>query len=492
MKKYIFMTLTVVLLGLTACTEDAFDRINKDNEHPSPEAVPAVLQLTDAIMSTGFSTVSGDFAFYLSSLNEQEIGMGNNQLMFAEMRNSSEWAASTTFNNVWNSIYGNLQNIRQMQSKIENEVPGNVGQSDILGMAQVLEAVNFGILTDMFGDIPYSEAVQGQGNLQPKLDAQKDVYTGVLATLDKAISNLEKGKSMTNAGNQDIAYKGVASKWLAAAHALKARYLLHKLAVEPNVLSEVATAVQQAIDNGFEGFTVTGFNGSTCDNPWSAYVFSRQYTAPSKTVADLMKATNDPRLDYYLNALGESYTPGDETIAKTVDDARVMQYQPTWYLFGSQPVHIMSKAELYFIQAEVQLRSNIDATSAYQKAVEASVTEILTWFGDEATVPAAATTAKAYAKSLSTPTLQKLFEQKYVAQALDEQVETYNDLRRLKAMGEEYVILTNPRNTQSGINRYPERLPYGNSAVIGNPDVKEAYGDGSYIYSEKTWINGGK
>ena len=93
---------------------------------------------------------------------------------------------------------------------------------------------------------------------------------------------MEKGKSLTSAGNQDIAYKGVASKWLAAAHALKARYLLHKLAVEPNVLSEVATAVQKAIDNGFEGFTVTGFNGSTCDNPWSAYVFSRQYTAPQK------------------------------------------------------------------------------------------------------------------------------------------------------------------------------------------------------------------
>ena len=49
MKKYIFMTLTVVLFGLTACTEDAFDRINKDNEHPSPEAVPAALQLTDNV-----------------------------------------------------------------------------------------------------------------------------------------------------------------------------------------------------------------------------------------------------------------------------------------------------------------------------------------------------------------------------------------------------------------------------------------------------------
>ena len=49
------------------------------------------------------------------------------------MRNASEWAASTTFNNVWNSIYGNLQNIRQMQSKIENELPGNVGQFEYTG-----------------------------------------------------------------------------------------------------------------------------------------------------------------------------------------------------------------------------------------------------------------------------------------------------------------------------------------------------------------------
>ena len=40
-----------------------------------------------------------------------------------------------------------LQNIRQMQSKIENEVPGNVGQFDILGMAQILEAVNFGAVS---------------------------------------------------------------------------------------------------------------------------------------------------------------------------------------------------------------------------------------------------------------------------------------------------------------------------------------------------------
>ena len=132
--------------------------------------------------------------------------------------------------------------------------------------------------------------------------------------------------------------------------------------------------------------------------------------------------------------------------------------------------------------AEVQLRTGQDATSAFQTAVTTSVSEILSWFDDD-------TDVSEYVKSLGTPTLKTLFEQKYVAQSVDEQVETYNDFRRLKAMGESYITLTNPKNSQSGINRYPERLPYGNSSVLGNPNVKAAYGDGTYIYTDKTWVN---
>lgn len=482
------MMLSISFIGLTACTEDILDRINKDNEHPAPDVVPAALQLTDAIMATGFSTVSGDYAFYLSSLNEQEIGVGNNQLMFAELRNSSEWAASATFNNVWNSTYSNLLNIKQMQDKIINEVPGNIGQYDVLGMAQVLEALNFGILTDMHGDIPYSEALRGQELLQPKLDTQKDIYEGILATLDEAIANFEKGKSLGSAGKQDIAFGGNINQWIATAYALKARYLLHQLAINPAVLSQVETNAQKAIELEFRGFTIREFNGETSVNPWSAFVWSRAYTASSKTVSDLMVSNDDPRLDYYTYDLwdiddeeskwgGQSYNPGDEAIARTTSEFAY----PAWYDLGSQPIHLFSKHELYFILAEVQLRSGKDATKAFQTAVETSVSETLSWFDDGAS-------ASDYAKSLGGPTLQKLFEQKYLAQSVDEQIETYNDFRRLKAMGENYITLTNPLNTQSGINRYPERLPYGNSGVVGNPYVKEAYGDGSYIYTDKTWL----
>lgn len=483
MKKYILTVMSVALLGFTACSEDTLDNINKDNEHPSPDVVPAYLQLSEAIMSTGFSTVSGDYAFYLSSLNEQEIGVGNNQLMKAELRNSSEWAASTTFNNVWNSTYGNLMNIRQIQDKIKNEVPGNVGMYDLLGIAQVLEALNFGILTDMHGDIPYSEAVQGQANLQPKLDTQKDVYAGILATLDEAIGNLENGAGLNSVpAEQDLVLGGNAEKWEAFAYALKARYLLHQSVVESNVWSQVETAAQKAVELGFDGVAITEFNGVTCDNPWSAYIWSRSYVASSKTVADLMETLGDPRLKYYTYGTGESYAPGDEEASKVADGSLAF---PKWYDNGAQPLHLFSKAELYFILAEAQLRQSKDATNAFQTATIASISEIMELEND-------ATDVEAYVETLGTPTLQTLFEQKYLSQCYDEQVEAYNDIRRCKAMGESYITLTNPFNTQSGINRYPERLPYGNSSVLSNPSVKEAYGDGTYIYTDKTWINGGK
>lgn len=277
MKKYILSVVSLALIGLTSCTEDIFDTINKDNQHPSPENVKASLQLPEAIMSTGFSTVSGDYSFYLSSLTEQEVGVGNNQLMKAELRNPLEWSSSTTFNNVWNSTYGNLMNIRQMIEKITNEVQGNAGQYDLLGMAQVLEALNFGILTDVHGDIPYSEALNGQGNLQPKLDSQKDVYAGILKTLEDAIANLEKGKDLKSANTLDLAFKNDNNQWMATAYALKARYLMHQLAVTDNqtqLLKDVKAAAEKAVELGFKGFQITEFNGVTCDNPWSAYVSS--------------------------------------------------------------------------------------------------------------------------------------------------------------------------------------------------------------------------
>lgn len=370
-------------------------------------------------MNTGFSTVSGDLAFYLSSLNEQNIGVGNNQLMKAELRNSIEWANSSTFNNVWSSTYGNLLNIQQMIDKVENGVTGNEGHYDVLGIAQVLKVMEFGILTDMFGDIPYSEALKGQECLQPKLDAQKDIYADLLVTLDKAIGNLETAVSekLNNVKDQDLVFGGDMNQWLASAYGLKARYLIHQTAVDKSVLASAASAAQKAIDLGFTGMKIKEFNGVTCDNPWSAFIWSRSYIASSARVAKMMEATGDPRLNAYTaNGQATLVEPGDAEAAKVMDGS--LGY-PTWYDLGSQPIHLLSQSEIYFILAEAQLRQGQDATEAFQAAVTSAVTDILTIIGEDASG------AGDFAASLGKPTLKLLFEQKYLAQCVDEQVETY-------------------------------------------------------------------
>ncbi len=86
--------------------------------------------------------------------------------------------------------------------------------------------------------------------------------------------------------------------------------------------------------------------------------------------------------------------------------------------------------------------------------------------------------------------------QKYLAGARDEILQTYNDIRRFKAEGKDYVTLKNPNNTQGGKNQWPLRLPYGNSDVVSNPNVAAAFGSGNdagnYLFTENVWLFGGE
>ena len=188
MKKIFLMSLVALLA--VSCSEDTMDEINKDNSNPAVDKGGAKFMITDAIMSTGYTTTSGAYAWYISSFTEQEFGTGNNQLMKAELRNPVEVMASTTYNNEWNGTYGNLMNIKTIIDKCTAEGSPDNGKLDILGMAQVLEAINFGVLTDLHGDIPCSEACKGNEILQPSLDKQEKDYQHIFSVLDAAISNL--------------------------------------------------------------------------------------------------------------------------------------------------------------------------------------------------------------------------------------------------------------------------------------------------------------
>lgn len=501
MKIKYMLGLAFAALFVSSCTEDQMDTINKDLRHPSTEIVNGKFQLTDGMVSTVYSTLCGAYGWYVSSYTEQLFGTGNNQLKNTELRKLSEIAASSTFNNEWNGTYLNLNNLVLLRKKCQ-EGGVNAGQYDVLGIEEILEAINWGVLTDLHGDIPFSEAFTGVS--APKVDSQKDVYNHIFFLLDDAKTNLSKAidAGQKNVGVQDIIYGGDLDKWLALAHAVKARYLLHTYGVNKTnaLLTQVVTEANTAITMGFDGANLSVFNGKTADNSWSAYWWSRHYIGSSKTVDDLLVARSDPREAIYnANLLGNNIlgVPGDDDMAVATETLNA----PAWLENGAAYLHLFSEAEVYFILAEAKARLGQDAKADFEAAVKSSIADYSATGGDIVKAAISDDDVTAYLSGVSAlysaNPLKEILVQKYIAQSRDEQIEAFNDIRRCKFIdGSHPVTLTNPKNIQGGASRWPMRLPYGESDVVSNPNVAAAFGSGNdaglYIFTDPVWWAGGK
>lgn len=479
-------------LAMTSCSEDLMDRINTNEANPPAAIVDAKFQVTSAMVNYGFSTYCGQYAWWASSFTEQTFGTGNNQAKNCELRNRQETAGSTTYNNEWSSAYTELENIRQIIAKTD-EGGKNAGQNDIRGIGQTMWVLTYGTLTELHGDIPYSEALQGAANLQPKLDSQESIYTDLFTRIDDAINcfNTAIANGEKNVGNQDILFGGDCHKWLAFAYAVKTRMLINKSFRDPAALAQAITTGQKALDEGFNGAEFTFFNGVDRDNPWTAYNWSRAYTGANNTTLDILNERNDPRADIYaVDYFGSgiiSAPAGDADLAGMTETVGL----PIWLDNGAAPLAIMTLNELYFEIAEAKARQGQDATAEFQAGIEASMAQYSRVSGVDID-PAAISD---YIQTIGTPTLKEIMVQKYISQAVYEQIQTYNDMRRCMAQGEEFIHLNNPNNFANGQNQWPYRFPYGNDDVISNPNVAEAFGTGNdagnYLFTEHTWLNGG-
>lgn len=482
------LSVLLPLLALLSCTDDVMDRINSNTSTPPASAVSARIQLTDAITSTVFSTLNGGYAWFAASYTEQLFGDGNNLLMYAELRDPSTTTAAATFNNEWRNTYQNLQNIKQMRAKCE---PGglNAGHTDIQGMAEVLWCVEWHALTALCGDIPYTEALDAK-NKTPRLDRQEDIYADLLDVSADAVRHLEEAvsKGLANAGVQDLLYGGDASKWLGLAHAVRARMLLDGSVRNPEYIASAGAEAQAAIDCGFEGAWLDIFNTTGQDNSWAAFMKSRKYLGANQTLADMLREDNDPRLPLYERdsfGSGIAAAPaGDEPLAVTTQQVGA----PAWLDNFAAPLSLLSLSELHFILAESAARQGQDPTAAYRAAVDASFSE-WAWCCGSAVEPHAAAELRAEGGK---PGLDKIMRQKYIAMAVAGVLTAYNDLRRQRALGENWVQLRNPHNTLGGANQWPLRMPYGSSDVQANPHVAEAFGSGNaagaYVLTTPVWL----
>lgn len=494
--------------SLISCSEDALDKVNKDLNHTT--AVPARLIITDVMTKTAFSVVGGDFNAYLSSYVEHETGT-HNQFYRAEKR-EGEPSSSATFNNVWGSTYTTLKDAKMV---IEQCSEGGSEPKNVVtrGIAKVLLAYNLAVLTDMYGDTPWKEAGDYTVSMTPVIDKQEAIYADILANLDSAIEDL-RGTDLIGITSQDFIYKGDADLWMKTAYGLKARYTMRlmKRSADVNVdMQKVLDYVSKSYTSADEQCSYDMYQGSNI-NPMFGIFWARAGISASQSLFDKLVARKDPRIARCFMDPNKQ-----EMIASVADpllklppngDPIQSQLAYTNSIFvasQSAPTHLLSYHEVLFLKAEALSRLNKkdDAKTVLKEAVVAgmvnaeksikSALESSYWGGFTKLNPAitpedAATYFDASVAPLfDANPLKETMNQKYLALwgANGESIECYNDVRRLKALGEDFIELKNP-------NKFPLRCAYGNDDTTTNPNVKAAYGDGQYVYTEAVWWAGGE
>lgn len=522
-----YLSAILIAGALFSCSEDKMDRINQDRDNAHD--VDAKFILTDAITSTAFSNVSGDFNHYFSSYIEQEVGIFN-QLWNAETR-LSEVYASSTFNNVWANLYSTLKNARIVIDKCSDtgSQPGNYTTK---GMGEVLAAINSALITDAFGDAPFSQAALPQLNngkpeyMTPTLDKQEDIYTSIIQYLDDAISDLPKGDQHATGGpgSQDVLFGGgndAAGKWLKLAYGLKARYLMHTLnrASDPTqTLNTILDCISHAAQSADEQAAFAVYDGATNVNPCFDFFDSREYMAASKSMYDKLVARQDPRLKrVYVTALnedgeGSQITGPEDTNLLLAPNGNPDQVQRKYStsIFGlasDAPTFLQSYHELLFLKAEVLVRLNQlpeakealkDAVVAAMMNMEENVASALKQTAYPITANSSTAITEAEAESYFDNHIVALFDanplqetmiQKYIGMwgANGETTECYNDVRRLQAEGKDLKTFYGFQNEK----RFPLRAPYGSDEVSANPNVQSAYGNGQYVFTDNVWWAGG-
>ncbi|MDR3365508.1 MAG: SusD/RagB family nutrient-binding outer membrane lipoprotein, partial [Prevotellaceae bacterium] len=289
------------LWGATlSCSDRILDEVNEDKSHP--KSVEAKFILADVITSTAHSNLGGDLSTYLSTYVEHEVGV-HNQLWRAEMR-EGEPTLATTFNNTWQRLYTTLKDAR-IAIALCSEGGRQEGNSVTKGIAEVMAAYNSALLTDFFGDVPWSEAalIDGIGNplvMSPKIDRQEDIYRGIFALLDAAIADLQgKDSHATGSmGQQDLLYGGDAAKWLKLAYGLKARYTMRLLHRAENKNAEYDKAlgyISQSFTSADEQAAFAVYDANNI-NPLFDFQWSRSGLGASQSLAEKLAGRHDPRL----------------------------------------------------------------------------------------------------------------------------------------------------------------------------------------------------
>lgn len=374
------------------------------------------------------------------------------------------------------------------------------------GVARILYAFSTQRTTDLFGDMPYFEALQG--NPSPKYDDQALIYEQILIELDKGIELLENTNSATvrpMTAAQDHVFAGDLNKWINFAHAIKARTLLH---LTPNInqnYSQVIAAADLALNgwndvlfdysDGVEGNTLqmNQWGPSQADPDWDYANNTLNKSAPGRFMLEqalkydpVNHVVGDPRTNYLMepNEEGEflSITPSVGKVRSLPDDAYPNLYG-SYITQDDAPMYFFTEEELHFIKAEALFNSGNKA-AAYTSFIE----------GISINMDRAGVTAQEKADFLNSSfvpqnandlLLRHIMMQKYVALWLEGEV--WVDMRRYDYDDQIYLGIQPPPNRafywEEG--EWIERFPYDTETeeIYNKPEL-----DRLGAYQNTEWL----
>lgn len=378
---------------LSSCTKKFFyDGINDDPtqlKDPTPS-----LMLAPIILASGYE-YGGDESRFPSIFMQQVTGAANQSYSAAIYNISPD-----DVDNMWSfGFYSGLMNNNYDLIVKANEL----NQKYYHAVGQILMADFLQRATDLWGDIPYTEAFKGNESKNAAFDTQESVYAQIFDLLNSSIGEIEAGDAGASVpGVDDYIYSGDMDKWKMLAHALKARSFLHLVKVNPayydSVINEIPNAFAGNEDNAIVPFSGSSVNSS---NPTFQFNDQRGDITYDGYLQTLLTDAGDPRFDVYYDA----------------DDNEALG---SFYGKENSPVPLMTFYELKFIEAEAQFqKGNKEAAAlAYNDAVKANLN--YTVQND--------TYATSIEKTAGDITLKDIMTQKYIALFL--RVEAWTDWRR--------------------------------------------------------------
>jgi hypothetical protein len=350
-----FLLLISGIMVISSCKKSFYT-----DQNINPNVLPTVTPdlLLPTVEAALAYTQGGDISRYSALLMQQMYGAASQSQEYYNYNFNPG-----TFDNLWPDYY---------TSTLENDytliqISDAGGYNEYGGIARIIMAYGLQVGVDLWGDLPYSQAFQGnsgKANLQPTYDKAQGLYDTIASLINVGTALLQSNNPGTlTPTTQDVVFGGNTAAWIKFGHAIKARLALHQSkgnnAMAATVLTEVAQAFASNSDNAQYIFGTQ----QTSANTWYQFYRDRpgDENFTSSTLAADMLADNDPRygafdLDSSTNAGPFSY-----------------------YNKINSPVEFITYDELLFASAEATLRSGGTVAAAqalYQAGITANMTKL--------------------------------------------------------------------------------------------------------------------